>query len=557
MPTDAALDHFETLTTRTFLVLDTEYTTHRGKDGKRLISVGITTVIGGKRAGRNEELDVVMNPGIAIDANSTAVHGFTDADVARRRDFAYYAPRILARLARHPDAVLVTHTGADIYRLREELARLDELRQTGDTTITVGLADLPELRLIDTSTLPRLLRLPGLGARPVIGLDDLSSMLGVSATKRHTALGDARTAADVLVKLLLHAAQHFTHGTLDELLDDHARGTTHDPHVPVAAAVAGFSEPRLPDEHLVLHQAPLLDRATAADVDLFVAMARECVRLRCPHLLEAADLAATNNADLLLNPVADLLTAPDETSSEPAEQNPPDEPGRAGTAAGALLRVLDPTSPGTPALASQEALSWWRRRSSTVSMATRCASSGAAACPDCRAGRECALDVLHRPIASTATYAGRADLDADYIKDRLMTPMATKSWRALTGWKDDRCRAWMAWLVVAWWRGAGHERTYRTLLELARSHDLHLVEPRLALLACEQDAAAGAVTDAMDLARQLLVDATTDRGYADLREWLTWQETEVAVASKKTYTAYQRRRMRPTDRRNANPYAPI
>lgn len=73
---------------------------------------------------------------------------------------------------------------------------------------------------------------------------------------------------------------------------------------------------------------------------------------------------------------------------------------------------------------------------------------------------------------------------------------------------------------------------------------------------CERDDAGGAVTGAMDLARQLLTDATTDRGYADLREWLTSQETAVAEASKKTYTAYQRRRMRPIDRRNSNPYAP-
>lgn len=225
-------------------------------------------------------------------------------------------------------------------------------------------------------------------------------------------------------------------------------------------------------------------------------------------------------------------------------------------AAGALLRLLEPSTPGAPALTSQRILSWWSRRRSPFADAPRCATTGVEACPDCRAGRECAIDVLHRPIATVATYAGRAELDPDYIKDRLMTPMATKSYRALTGWKDDRCRAWMAWLVVSWWRESGHDRTYRTYLELARSHDLHLLEPRLALLVCEHEAAAGAASAAMDLARLALEGATTDLGFADLREWLTWQETTVAAAAKTTYIATRVRRMRPVDRRNPNPYMP-
>lgn len=65
---------------------------------------------------------------------STEVHGFTDEAVARKRRFSQ-VPALLEALA-VPDAMLVTHTGADLRVRRGEPKRLNQIR-TAD-----GLAEL-------------------------------------------------------------------------------------------------------------------------------------------------------------------------------------------------------------------------------------------------------------------------------------------------------------------------------------------------------------------------------------------------------------------------------
>ncbi|MGZ4609959.1 MAG: 3'-5' exonuclease, partial [Actinomycetes bacterium] len=257
--TDAGFDLFQRLTARTFLVLDTEYTRDPDGDGDRIISVAVTPVVRGKRV-RDGELYREMNPGVAIDPRSTAVHGFTDADVARKRGFRHQAPAVLAALD-VPDAVLVCHTGSDIRVLRRELERLDEAKNAGATSVTVGLADLPLLPIIDTSTLPRLLRYPGLGNRNVVSLATLCQLVHATNTDAHHARADARATADALVKLLLHAAGTFAYDDLDTLLADHARGTTHDPKLP-GYIRSRPQAPVIPADHLGRHDAPLTHAAT-------------------------------------------------------------------------------------------------------------------------------------------------------------------------------------------------------------------------------------------------------------------------------------------------------
>jgi DNA polymerase III epsilon subunit-like protein len=539
---EAVADQYGVLTSRTFLVLDTEYTT--GPEGSRLISLAVVPVEGGRRGPASSELYLEMNPGVPIDDASGAVHGFTDADVARKRTFAYYAPKILAALNKS-DAVLVSHTGADIHLLRDELTRLDEARNTG-ATVPVGLADLPELPLIDTSTLPRLLRLPDVGQRSVVGLERLCFMLGVRNTNPHDARADARATADALVGLLRHAAANFTHDNLEALLADHGRGTTLDPHVAVIRSFPGLYEPRLPAEHLARHNRPLLDLATDAEISAFLDLAGECARLRCRHLLVAADLAATENGARLFPALYKLL--PDLT-----------EPGQAGTLLGALMRLLEPSEPGrTPALASRKAVMWWVARSNRISSSPPCATSGAHACPDCRDGNGCPRELLYLPLTRMAVRGMRGELTETSIRDRLIPTSGKSGRRALTEWKDQRMVAHMVWMVVEWFREHGPRNAPDDTINYTAGRGLHELDPRLALLASEQEYASGRPDRARDLAEAALTNRNTDPGWHEVTAWVAWLDHQHQVLARRSAvrTITHPRLARPAERVNPNPYLP-
>ncbi|PWW22588.1 DNA polymerase III epsilon subunit-like protein [Geodermatophilus normandii] len=289
---DTGFELFQLLTQRPFVVLDTEYTADPDGDGDRLISVAVVRVVRGKRV-RDGELYREMNPGVPVSAASTRVHGFTTEAVAGKRPFRHHAPAILDAL-RVPGAVLVQHTGSDLRVLRRELERLDEARAAGDTRVTVGLADLPDLPVVDTSTLPRLLRVPGIGNRGVVSLATLCQLLGVTNGAAHHARGDARATADALVKLLVHAAGA-SYASLGDLLADHDRGTTQSPRLPGYIRSRRDIDPVLPAEHLARHDRPLTHAGTADEHRAWLDLAGECAVLRCPHLRGEAGLAAPEN----------------------------------------------------------------------------------------------------------------------------------------------------------------------------------------------------------------------------------------------------------------------
>lgn len=160
-----------------FVAIDLETT---GMDARTDRIISLAAVRWGPH-GEETSFVSLVDPGRPIPAASTAIHGLNDAAVRG-------APRLEDVLAGFRatigDRVPVAHMGAfDLAFLQGPLAR----------------ARLPRLeRMLDTAVLTARL-LPPL---PELSLDAVCARLGVPISGRHTALGDARMAAGVLVRLL-------------------------------------------------------------------------------------------------------------------------------------------------------------------------------------------------------------------------------------------------------------------------------------------------------------------------------------------------------------------
>ncbi len=162
------------------VALDTETT---GLDARvaRIIQLGAVRIKGG-RIESGEQLDQLVNPGVPIPPQTTAVHGIADADVADAPMFPQVAERLAAYLQ---GAVLVGHT---VSYDRAMLEREHEL---------MGRAWRAP-RMLDVRLLARLAN-PSL---PDYSLDKLCAWLDVEIKGRHTALGDALATAEVFVALV-------------------------------------------------------------------------------------------------------------------------------------------------------------------------------------------------------------------------------------------------------------------------------------------------------------------------------------------------------------------
>ena len=170
------------------VVLDTETTGMRPGAGDELVQLGAVVVRDGRLAETYEE---VVDPGRPIPAVATAVHGLSDAQTAGRASARDGARRFEAFAAGR--ALVAYDASFDLAFLRRHAA-----------------FDQPTLCL---------LRL----ARAVEGgrdctLEALAKRHGVSLAGRHTAPGDARIAAELLLRLL-PAAEARGFGTLRRALD--------------------------------------------------------------------------------------------------------------------------------------------------------------------------------------------------------------------------------------------------------------------------------------------------------------------------------------------------
>lgn len=182
-----------------FVSIDVETT---GLDRRRDAIVSIAAVeIDGLSPVDPPALDTLVAPGRGIPAAATAVHGITDAMVGAAPPIGRLLPVIVELCA---GAVVVGHhVGFDVAMLRRAA------RACGHT--------LPPLAWLDTWRMAAALD-PRLAHRD---LADIARRLGVDADayRRHDALGDARLAARLFVRLADRYAElgHATLGAVEAM----------------------------------------------------------------------------------------------------------------------------------------------------------------------------------------------------------------------------------------------------------------------------------------------------------------------------------------------------
>lgn len=164
------------------VVFDTETTGLNLRDGDRVISIGGCRIINGRLLAQ-EVFDQKVNPGRPIPPASTRIHGMTDSDVEHSPPMSVVLPRFREFVG---NGVLVAHNAAF-----DLLAITLEGSEMGITF---------EMPVLDTLLLSRGLDTHMDGH----GLDELAErfQLTFPPGTRHTALGDARVTAELLLALL-------------------------------------------------------------------------------------------------------------------------------------------------------------------------------------------------------------------------------------------------------------------------------------------------------------------------------------------------------------------
>ena len=165
------------------VVLDLE-TTGLDVARARVLEIGAVRLAGGRVT--DERLILRVDPGQAVPAASTAVHGIDAAALAGAPSFPEAAPALAAFLG---SSLVIGHSiGFDLAMLKRE-HRL------------AGLAWSPP-RTLCTHILAELVGPP----LPDLSLETIAAWLGVEVVGRHSAAGDAETTAAVFLALVPHLA---------------------------------------------------------------------------------------------------------------------------------------------------------------------------------------------------------------------------------------------------------------------------------------------------------------------------------------------------------------
>ena len=162
------------------LVFDSE-TTGLDVAMARVISLGAVRSQGHRIYG-NFNLDSLVNPGMQIPPQSTAVHGITDRMVDGAPDFAAGWPPLAEMIE---GSVVVGHSiGFDLAILKSECDRAGIAWHTPPALDTA---------LLYSALYPK---------EKEIGLENLADRFGVEIEGRHTALGDALVTAEIWIALM-------------------------------------------------------------------------------------------------------------------------------------------------------------------------------------------------------------------------------------------------------------------------------------------------------------------------------------------------------------------
>lgn len=179
------------------VVFDTETTGLELRRGDKIISLGACRILNGRLLA-DDSFDQRVNPQRPVPAESTAIHGLVDADLAQSPPIEVVLPRFRQYVG---NAVLVAHNAAfDLLALQ-----LSESGEQSGFTMPV----------LDTLLLSRAID-PALEGH---GLDALAERFELSFPPgtRHTALGDARVTAELLLVLLPRLASRGVHTLGDAL----------------------------------------------------------------------------------------------------------------------------------------------------------------------------------------------------------------------------------------------------------------------------------------------------------------------------------------------------
>lgn len=171
-----------------FAVIDFE-TTGRDPDTDRVIEIGLVTFVKGRVTSRES---LLVNPGVPVPAESRAVHGITDEELAGAPDFATIMPRVMELL--QGKLPVAYNASFDRRFLLSEIARTSPKAMTP--------ADMPPAAREDVAWVD-----PLVWAREILKelqnrrLTDVAQHLGIPLERAHRAAGDAEATGRVLLAL--------------------------------------------------------------------------------------------------------------------------------------------------------------------------------------------------------------------------------------------------------------------------------------------------------------------------------------------------------------------
>lgn len=470
---DLGLAHAALWADTRIAVVDVE--TCRSDDGGRIVAVAVVTCRKGKPTGSWSSL---ANPGVPIDADSSRIHGITDAHVADEPPFAELAPTVQRLLAPADDERLVVaghNVGFDLARLHAELAPLGR-----------ELADLP---LLDTMTLPAAVGITTRRRRLKAVLD----ALGLVNPTPHDAASDAAATAQAVITLLEHAAAAGW-DDLDALLRHAAGRKPHTSSQVPASTTDGARRretdegERLPAEHAASHTELLPAEPSDTELAAWRAAVDECVQLRCAHLADRVEAAQAPGRLLLAELEASLQQALDAHDA-----------AAAATVLGALTALFGQLD------GRKEALAWHDRWADAIAAVGRCGDDGR--CPACRAEAPCPADVWHHHLAATAL-----GNPARFAENFLPSTGERAGAGVFATWRRDgrhRLADYTAWLAWTYWHHADQPSTAATVARLAWEAGCR--DPRLVNVYAGLLAASG-TTAALDQAISACDHALAGRG---------------------------------------------